>query len=311
MTTQPFVQELHPELSAAKRMPRVTRSTLPLFRLMAKLPRPDSRTDGVEISDRRVGDMRVRVIRPQAAKPVGALLWLHGGGLILGSPRQDDGRCARFARDLGIVVASPDYRLAPEHPFPSALDDCRAAWQWLQDQLVDLGVDSRSTMVGGESAGAGLAASLTQRLHDEGGPQAAAQLLIYPMLDDRTAARTDLDELDHLVWNNRSNRLGWSAYLGGDPGSEVVPRYAVPARRGDLGGLPPCWIGVGTLDLFLEEVREYARRLQESGVACELHETPGACHGFLALAPSASISLESTDSQLAFMREHLGSGAVR
>jgi len=286
-------------------MPRVTRATMPLYRLVATLPIPNPESDGVDVTDTRFGEVRVRVFRPREQKPSGALLWLHGGGLIVGNPRQDDRRCSRFARELGIVVVSPYYRLAPRHPFPCALDDAWSVWHWLQDHLPDLGVDSTPMMVGGESAGAGVAASLAQRLHDEGGPEPAAQLLVYPMLDDRTAANRELDAIDHLVWNNRSNRLGWSSYLGCEPGSEVVPRYAVPARRAELGGLPPAWIGVGSLDLFLDEVRQYAHRLQKAGVACELHETEGACHGFLAIAPSASISRESTASQLAFLRKHL------
>ena len=217
----------------------------------------------------------------------------------------DDGRCAELVRELGIVVVSAYYRLAPKHPFPAAVDDCRAAWGWLQSNLQELGIDSSRVGVGGESAGGGIAASLAQRLHDEGGLQPACQLLVYRMLDDRTAARRELDSPQHMVWTNRSNLTGWSSYLGSAPGGASVPEYAVPARREDLSGLPPAWIGVGNLDLFLEEDREYARRLNEAGVPCRLDEFPGAFHGFLVVAPDAPISRAGLEAQLVFLREHL------
>jgi acetyl esterase/lipase len=244
-----------------------------------------------------------RVLRPAVGTPRAAVLWFHGGGLILGRPEQDDARCAELVRALGVAVVVPRYRLAPEHPFPAALDDGLAAWRWLHDHL-DL--PRGAVAVGGESAGGGLAAALAQRLRDLGGPQPACQVLVYPMLDDRTAADRGLDGGGHVLWNNHSNRTGWSAYLGGPPGAPTVPRYASPARRSDLGGLPPAWIGVGTLDLFLAEDRDYARRLTAAGVPCDLDEVPGAVHGFLGLAPGAPISRAATRAQVAFLRRHLG-----
>jgi len=129
------------------------------------------------------------------------------------------------------------------------------------------------------------------------------------MLDDRTAARRELDDAGHLVWTNRSNRAGWSAYLGRAPGAADAPDHAVAARCADLAGLPPAWIGVGTLDLFLEEDRAYAARLQEAGVATELHEVPGAPHGFDALAAHVPLARSFAASQAAFLRRHVGSRA--
>jgi acetyl esterase/lipase len=226
----------------------------------------------------------------------------------------DDGRCVGWARELGLVVVSVDYRLAPEHPFPAALDDAHAAWTWLQGAAPALGVDPARVAVGGASAGAGLAACLAQRLRDEGsaagGVPPAAQLLVYPMLDDRTAARHELDG-GHLVWSNRSNRTGWSAYLGAPPGAPHAPAYAVAARRDDLGGLPPAWIGVGALDLFLDEDRAYAARLRAAGVATELLEVPGAPHGFDALAPDVPLSRTFAAAQAAFLRDRLVAAAAR
>jgi acetyl esterase/lipase len=147
-------------------------------------------------------------------------------------------------------------------------------------KAASMDIDPTKIVVGGISAGGGIAAGLVQKLHDEGGIQPAAQLLIYPMLDDRVAANRELDELSHSVWNNHSsNVFGWSSYLGQDPGGEVQP-YSVPGRRQDLKGLPPTWIGVGTADLFLDEDREYAKRLEDSGVDVSYVEVAGGIHAF-------------------------------
>ncbi|WP_405729031.1 alpha/beta hydrolase [Streptomyces sp. NBC_00028] len=227
-----------------------------------------------------LGDQGLHVYTPEDGGSGAALVWLHGGGLIVGDAVQDNAFCARTARELSIVVVSVNYHLAPEHPFPAALDDALAAWQWLQRSAKSLGVDPGRIAVGGASAGGGLAACLAQRLHDSRGIRPAAQWLFCPMLDDRTAARRDLDQLRHRVWNNALNRTGWRAYLGGEPGGPQTPAYAVAARRTDLRDLPPAWIGVGDIDLFADEDLDYARRLQDAGVPCTLDLVPGAPHGF-------------------------------
>jgi acetyl esterase/lipase len=201
---------------------------------------------------------------------------MHGGGYIIGRAQQDDGACRRFADELGIVVASVDYRLAPEAPFPAALDDCLAA---LQHLAVDPSVDAGRIAVGGASAGGGLAAALALRARDEGGPALAFQLA-YPMIDDRTAVRGDLDSTNVRAWSPTSNALAWRSYLGtSTPGAEDVPPLAAPARAQDPAGLPPAWINVGTLDLFHDEDAAYAARLEESGVPCTFTVSPGAFHG--------------------------------
>lgn len=229
------------------------------------------------------GPPALRFYRPLRQRTDAALLWIHGGGLVLGTPLQDDARCAALARDLGVVVVSASYRLAPEHPFPAALHDCRAAWDRLQAEAGDLGVDPARVVVGGASAGGGLAACLVQDVHDDPGPaghRALGQWLLYPMLDDRTAARRELDSERHPVWNNRVNEVGWSAYLGHAPGAATVPVGAVAARREDLTGLPPAWIGVGDVDLFHDEDLAYAERLRAAGTDVTVDVVPGAPHGF-------------------------------
>lgn len=253
---------------------------LRFLRPMAKffLPKPDD--TGVSIAEEPTVGHGCVVVKPDQQTGDGALLLIHGGGFVLGSNREVVANATYFARQLGVPVICPGYRLAPEHPFPAALDDCHTAWRWLQDNAASLGADPQRMAIGGMSAGGGLAAGLIQRLHDEGGEQPAAQLLVYPMLDDRVAANSALDKPRHRCWSNTSNRFGWSSYLGQDPGQATVPPYAVPGRREDLSGLPPAWIGVGTADLFLDEDRDYAERLTAAGVSVTYVEVAGAIHGF-------------------------------
>ena len=304
--------DLHPDLRSARlaALPFHWRWALPLWRLGTRLA-PSTLGSGVEAREHAEAGVRVREYRPLEGGSGAALLWLHGGGLIMGAPRMDDARCGAWARDLGLVVVSVAYRLAPEHPFPAALDDAHRAWSWLLGSAGALGVDPARVAIGGASAGGGLAACLAQRLRDEGGTQPAAQLLVYPMLDDRTAARHELDEAGHLVWHNRSNRAGWRAYLGRAPGTPELPAYASAARRADLRGLPPTWIGVGDLDLFRDENRAYAQRLERAGVAVTRWEAAGAPHGFDVLAPDVKLAAAFAARHHAFLRERLGVAGVR
>ena len=244
-----------------------------------------------------LGPTSVRVHQPTASDgPLPALLWVHGGGYVLGSAAQDDSVCGHFAQSLGIVVAAVEYRLAPEHPFPVPLHDCYAALTWLARQPQ---VDPARIAVGGASAGGGLAAALALLAHERGEVQLALQLLAYPMLDDRTAARTDIAEDNFRLWNNTSNRFGWQSYTGYPPGSVEVSGLAAPSRYDDLSGLPPAWIGVGTLDLFHDEDLAYESRLREIGVKCELKIVRGAFHGFDMVRPKAGVSQAFRFSQMA------------
>jgi acetyl esterase/lipase len=222
---------------------------------------------------------------PGRVRPSGALLWIHGGGLVMGAPPQAHAWCSRVAARLGVLVVSVDYRLAPEDPFPAGLDDCMAALGWLAGSASELGVDGGRIAVGGDSAGGGLAAAVAQRARAEGGPALRFQLLVYPMLDDRTVLRSARTGERTLIWSPVSNRFGWTAYLGRAPSDGPAPPYAAPARTEDLHGLPPAWIGVGDIDLFHEEDVDYARRLVDAGVPCELHVEPGMYHGADALFP--------------------------
>lgn len=287
-------EPFHHDLRAARWLPRggVSRRTLALFR---RPPRPKGSTPEVEVSTVSVqtaaGDLPYRVYRPRSARGrVPAFFWVHGGGLVMGTPQQDDLFGIRLAERLGIVVFAASYRLAPEHPAPAALDDLYEGWNAIHARAAEFGVDATRIAIGGGSAGGGLAAALTQRLHDEGMPEPVLQVLVYPMLDDRTVLRTDIDTRHLRIWPPSSNRFGWESYLGVSAGSPHVARYSVPARRADLTGLPPAWIGVGTLDLFHDEDLSYAERLREAGVPVDVVEVPGAFHGFDAVFRRAEVT---------------------
>ncbi|WP_043664910.1 alpha/beta hydrolase [Streptomyces xylophagus] len=282
-----------PELRrAVARMPRLPLRRTWGRRLVHALVVRHGPGEPVEGVDVRVLDegRGMRVYTPAGGGSGAALLWVHGGGYVIGDVVQDNAFCSATARDLGIVVVSTNYRLAPEHPFPAALDDVSAAWRWLQESAGSLGIDRMRVAVGGASAGAGLAACLAQRVYDAGGVQPVAQWLFAPMLDDRTAARRELDGVRHRVWHSRANRAGWDAYLGTGPGGPKTPDHAVASRRADLSGLPAAWIGVGDIDLFADECRTYADRLRDAGVDCAFDLVPGAPHGFETWAPDTRIA---------------------
>jgi acetyl esterase/lipase len=235
--------------------------------------------------------VRVRIYRPDVQpSKLPALLWIHGGGYVMGDIEQDDRLMKQLVKRIGCVAVSVDYRLAPEHPFPAPVEDCYAGLKWLFAHADELGVEPARIAIGGASGGGGLAAGLALLARDRGEVQVAFQLLIYPMIDDRNVTPASHAITDPRMWNRESNRLGWKAYLGRDGGGADVSPYAAAARATDLTNLPPAYIPVGALDLFVDENIEYAQRLIQAGVPTELHVYPGAFHGFDLFAPSATVS---------------------
>jgi acetyl esterase/lipase len=286
-------------------VPFHNRLFLSLFQFLSKFQGKPTSMLGVEIRDYDFGDSGVRVYTPNGEPSGAGLLWIHGGGYIIGNANINDRDCALYAKKLNLTVVSVEYRLAPKHPFPAASDDCFAAWQWFLNHADELGVSPHRIVISGQSAGGGLAAGLVQRIHDAGGIQPAGQALFCPMLDDRTATRTELDSLKHRLWSNKNNRGAWRYYLNQEPGLESVPAYAAPARREDLSNLPPTWMAVGDIDLFFDENQQYAKRLQEAGVDCEFRIAPGGPHGFEGLVPDADISKNILQSNNQFLSKIL------
>ncbi|MCW2932898.1 MAG: alpha/beta hydrolase [Actinomycetia bacterium] len=226
----------------------------------------------------------------ERATPAPAMVWIHGGGYIIGTAANDDLVGRRMAAQTGCVVASVDYRLAPETPAPGSVHDCYAALRWVHENAGSLGVDTARVAIGGASAGGGLAACLAILARDRGELPVSFQLLIYPMLDDRTASTVDPGPyVGEFIWSPASNRFGWASLLGREPGGAEVSPYASAARVESVAGLPPAYISVGSLDLFAEEDIEYARRLLRAGIPTELHVYPGGYHGFN-MAPDARIT---------------------
>lgn len=225
-----------------------------------------------------------------AGQPGSAVLYLHGGGMIFGLEhlgRVYDLAVRDYVASSGVPMLVVDYRIAPEHPHPTPVEDCYAALRWLADNAATLGVDPARIGVMGDSAGGGLAAGVSLLARDREGPPIAQQLLIYPMLDDRSQT-PDPQLVPFLTWTYDDNVTGWAALLGVGP-DEVSP-YAAPARATDLTGLPDTYIDVGDLDIFRDEDITYARRLSDAGVPTELHLHPGCPHAFEALARKADVS---------------------
>jgi acetyl esterase/lipase len=306
------MSQFHPELARARFIPKIP-ITSPLFRLVpVKPPAQAPMPDDIESEDLTVPGadeshpVSIRVYRPKSLAPGGpALYWMNGGGFVGGTLEQDEQGSIAFARELGMTVVAVRYRVAPAHPAPAALDDAYAGLLWLFGAAAERGIDASRIAIGGSSAGGGLAATLAIYAHDQGLVHPAFQLLRYPMLDDRTATRRARDLPNARVWQHRDNVYGWTSYLGAAPGSPGVSPYAAAARRADLAGLPPAWLGVGTLDLFCDEGIEYSRRLNEVGVPCALDVIPGAFHGFDQLFAKTNVAAEFWAAQITALRAAL------
>jgi acetyl esterase/lipase len=241
-------------------------------------------------------DVAVRVYRPtDHPTTLPALLWIHGGGYIFGNPEQDDFKVKNLTATGRCITVSVDYRLAPENPFPAGLEDCYLALKWIFSNADTLGIDRTHIAIGGGSAGGGLAASLALLARDRREVSISFQMLLCPMIDDRNILPASDSLPDTLVWTRESNRIGWQSYLGRSIGAEDLPPYAAAYRAINPRGLPPAYIAIGELDLFLNESTIYAQRLIQAEVPTELHVYRGAFHGFEMTAPEANISRRFVD----------------
>jgi len=236
-------------------------------------------------------DVTIFVInaKPGAARP--AILHMHGGGFVGGSAESSVRQLQDLAATLDYGIVTVEYRLAPEATYAASVEDNYAALRWLRDHAAEVGIDPARIAVMGESAGGGHAALLAIAARDRGEIPLAFQMLIYPMLDDATGStRLPPGAIGKIGWDAKANAFGWRSFLGQEPGGAKVPAKAVPARTASLAGLPPTFIGVGSIDLFVDEDVDYARRLIDAGVATELLVVPGAFHGFDGIAPATAVA---------------------
>lgn len=251
-------------------------------------------------------ELTVRIHSPaDASGPYPCVYWIHGGGMVLGSAEQEDATAHRFVDELECVVVTPEYRLAPEHPYPTPVDDCYAGLTWLGENAAELGVDASRIAIAGPSAGGGLAAGVALRARGEGGPDLCFQLLIYPMIDDRNETVSSKQVTDIGIWDREMNIKAWDAYLGDRSGSDEIPPYAAPARATDLTELPPTFLDIGTHDAFRDETTAYAEQLAASGVQTEYHLWPGGFHGYDAFAPDTQLSERTWETRFAALRNAL------
>ncbi|WP_438984631.1 alpha/beta hydrolase [Aequoribacter sp.] len=245
-------------------------------------------------------ELKLVIYQPAArsAELLPVVYHMHGGGMVMGTPEMMEVRNKLLVNKLGIAVVSVDYRLAPEHAHPIPVEDCYAGYQWTVANAQARGFDASRIVSMGESAGGGLAAALSLLLRDRGDRSLLGQYLIYPMLDDRTASTVEpAPPVGEFIWTRASNRFGWGALLGHEPGGEGVSPYAAPARAADVSGLPTTFMYTGALDLFMEEDLEYAKRLMCAGVPTELHVYQGAIHAFEMLLTGPIAEQASTDIQ--------------
>ena len=225
------------------------------------------------------GDIPVRVYRPEGAGAFPALVYYHGGGWIIGDLDTHDPLCRHFANAAGCVVVVPDYRLAPEHKYPAAADDCYAATKWVAEQGAEIGVDRSRIAVGGDSSGGNLAAVVALMARDRGGPTLAAQVLIYPVTDHRFDTASYRDNGKGYFLETDLMQLFWDSYLSGD--DDGAQPYASPLRAPDVSGVAPAHIITAEFDVLRDEGEAYGKRLQEAGVATQIQRYDGMMHGFV------------------------------
>jgi len=272
--------------------------------MRANLPPTDVSIDELTIPGPD-GEIPLAIYQPPASAPRGGLLWLHGGGYIVGVER-DDARCIEFAEFIGCAVVSVGYRLAPESTYRESIADSFAALNWMVDQASKLGIDKSRVAIGGGSAGGGLAAGLAHYNRDCKGPDLAFQLLIYPMIDDTHDTPSGHEVTHPTIWNRDVSFKAWKMYLGGEYGSDNVSPYAAAARASDLSGLPPALVTVGTMDLFRDENINYAQRLMAAGIPTDLQVFAGMFHGAEMSAPDAAASQQMRLDYLTTLKRAIG-----
>ncbi|WP_327699267.1 alpha/beta hydrolase [Streptomyces sp. NBC_00459] len=320
LTPPPFDPELAAVLEMIKDAvpPQLTMDEIEATRNgpgLAMLADLDLTLGGVfEVEDRVVPgpenapDISLLICRPVAPAtdgPLPVIYHVHGGGMVIGNNRVGVDAALRWAGELGAIVVSVEYRLAPEHPHPAPIDDVYAGLLWTADHAEEIGADPERIVIAGASAGGGLTAALALLLRDRKGPRPIGQLLMCPMLDDRNDTASTHQMAGLGVWDRTANDTGWTALLGERRGGPDVSPYAAPARATDLSGLPPAFLDVGSAETFRDEVVAYATSLWQAGGVAELHVWPGGFHGFDGFAPQAVLSQACQAAQVNWLRRLL------
>ncbi|MGW0706347.1 alpha/beta hydrolase [Streptomyces sp. NPDC002643] len=324
MSPTPPPPPFDPELAAVLRIVRdrlpeeLTLDIIPAMREGSDaelLAQPDLTMGGAfEVEDRWVPgpegapEISLLICRPTAPPrpgPLPVIYYVHGGGMVIGTNRVGVDSAQAWAREVGAVVVSVEYRLAPEHPHPAPVEDVYAGLLWTAEHAEEIGGDAERIVIAGASAGGGLAAALALLARDRKGPRPVGQMLQCPMLDDRNDTPSALQMAGLGIWDRQANEVGWTALLGEGRGGPDVSAYAAPARAADLSDLPPAFLDVGSAETFRDEVVAYASRLWQAGGSAELHVWPGGFHGFDGLAPQARLSQDARGAHVRWLRRVL------
>lgn len=318
VTAPPFDAELAPALAEIHQnlAPAMTADMIPALREVIAAGTPSLEAlagDGAfAVSTRRVPgpagapEVELLVARPAGHDgPLPILYYVHGGGMVMGDNRFGVADVLPWAAELGLLVVSVEYRLAPEHPYPAGIEDAYAGLAWAAAHAGELEADGARVLLCGASSGGGMAAALALLARDRGTVRPLGQLLMYPMLDDRNDRPSTAQMAGLGVWDRTANETGWNALLGAARGGAGVTPYAAAARATDLTGLPPTLLDVGTAETFRDEVIDYAARIAQAGGEVELHVWPGAFHAFDFWVPGARISQDAAEARVRWLRRLL------
>ncbi|ORA26286.1 alpha/beta hydrolase [Mycobacterium aquaticum] len=321
--TRPTRPPLDDELALALPMlqelvPRTGPDTLAQVRailagLAPETPKPDLTAGGTVLVDELTvpgpegaPGLSMTVLRPTGGvAPAPVIYHIHGGGMVAGTRHMALDAFVPYVRDLGAVVTSIEYRLAPEHPYPAAVEDCYAGLCWLAENAASVGADPARVMIAGASAGGGLAAATALIARDRGFPALTHQILLSPMLDDRLETPSSRMLASEGLWDSSESEFGWTSLLGERRGAAHVSPYAAPARATDLAALPRTFIDVGSVDGFRDEALIYAMRLSQAGVPVDCHLWDGGFHAFYLIAPQAALSQAAVAARDEFLRRAL------
>lgn len=286
-------------------IPDIVERRAAVSRVMSENPAPEN--PGIATLDFQAPgpecELTIRVFRKTGlARPSPGLVYIHGGGMIMGSIDDESSTCLRLAELLDVAILSIDYRKAPEYPYPAATEDCFAAATWIVDNAQLLELDVSNIGIYGQSAGGGLTLAVALLAKERGGPEFRYIAPIYPMIDDRNTSASSHLVADVGIWDRAASLQAWKWYLGDSEADHI----AAPARAIDLSGLPHVFMDVGEFDMFRDEALDFAKRLGEAGVPVEFHLWPGAYHSSEVLAPEAPLSQRIWAARVAGIRALIG-----